>query len=80
MVQRRTKVSLFHWRKTVQAMSSAMRDGDRKEASKHAHTLLSYLTEMGLLDDLDRQGTLPTRCDRCNDLSGEAEAKMKKAS
>jgi hypothetical protein len=57
-----------------------MRDGDRKEASKHAHTLLSYLTEMGLLDDLDRQGTLPTRCDRCNDLSGEAEAKMKKAS
>lgn len=54
MVHKRTKVSVWHWRKANIALQQSLRAGDMDGAKRCAHTLLHYLEEMGLLDDSDR--------------------------
>lgn len=76
MVQRRTKVSLSHWRTANNALYQSLRAGYMEGAKRCARTLLSYLGEMGLLDDLDRQGNTPGSGDFHNGAVVKTEAKM----
>lgn len=56
MVIKRTKVSLRHWKTANIALQQSLRAGDRDVAKRYAYTLLTYLDEMGLIDDNDRLG------------------------
>jgi hypothetical protein len=56
MVTKRTKVSLRHWKNANIALQQSLRAGDMDGARRYAHTLLTYLSEMGLINDNDRLG------------------------
>lgn len=76
MAKKRTKVSLRHWKTCNEALQKALRDGDIVDAKRQAHTLLSYLGEMGLLDELDRQGVIVSGRDICNGMVNKEKARM----
>lgn len=47
-------VPLWRWRKANKDLQRYLRTGDLEAARKEAHTLLSFLIKMGLVDEPDR--------------------------
>ena len=55
MCREKAPVSIWKYRKANNCMQACLREGNREEAKKWAHTLLSYLHEMGLIERSEAQ-------------------------
>lgn len=77
MEHEKAPVSIWKYRKANSCMQACLREGNMEEAKKWAHTLLSYLTEMGLLDEPRRQAVNNSHRDISNGMVSERKAQMR---
>lgn len=69
-------VNLYRWRKADYGMRRALQQGDIDRAKKEARMILQYLTEMGLLDEPNRQVSTSPIGDISNGVVASEEAKL----